>query len=129
MTQRNERRRPALRLRLSGPDTDRETAALRAWLEREQLLEQWTRQGAVRIEMRTAPVEDGDGHPMGDANELLIVAVGLLAQPALADLYDAVKRGVRAWSENRHQVEGGTPPQVIDEWTDDASDSDTEGEE
>ncbi len=129
MTQRNERRRLVLRLRLSGPDTDRETAALRAWLEREQLLEQWTRQGAIRIEMWTVPVEDGDGHPMGDANELLIVALGLLAQPALADLYDAVKRGVRAWSENRRQVEGGTPPRVIDEWTDDASDSDTEGEE
>ncbi|MER0245505.1 hypothetical protein AAHZ94_26680 [Streptomyces sp. HSW2009] len=128
MTQRDERRRD-LRIWLPDAETDRDVSALCAWLEREQLLEEWARLDLVRIDLRPAPAGDGDGHPMGSASEVLIVVIGALAQPALDDLYAAVKQGIAAWRDNRRQVEGGDPPEVRDGWTDDTSDSDAEDEE
>ncbi|MFE6780251.1 hypothetical protein [Streptomyces sp. NPDC057702] len=126
MTRGDERRRRALRIWLSGADTGRDVAALRAWLEREQPLEKWAREGTVRIETRTAAATDDGGHPMGGVVELLVFVLGELGE---STLYDAVKRGIASWRENRGRVEGGAPPEVGDEWTDDASDHDAEGEE
>ncbi|NJP51121.1 hypothetical protein HCJ93_13810 [Streptomyces sp. SBST2-5] len=95
-------------VRLDGPASESDIPALRSWLERERLLEELMRKGALRIEER--PRTDESGAPMGLGTDILITLVNAAAGVAVAELVVQVKKAVRAWKENRRTVESGDPP-------------------
>ncbi|MEV8594290.1 hypothetical protein ACIHFC_11620 [Streptomyces sp. NPDC052013] len=97
-----------IRVRLDGPARAGDIAALRNWLEREQLLEELIRRGALRIEERART--DESGAPMGLGMDILVLLLNAGAGVAVAELVEQVKKAVSAWRENRRAVESGEPP-------------------
>lgn len=101
----------AVRVRLSQGASESDIRALKAWLEREQLLAGLGSSGALEIQERPAPA-DGSASPMGAALEIVLVLVGAAAPKVFDEVFEQVKSGVRAWRENRRAVERGEPPEV-----------------
>ncbi|MFZ4152277.1 hypothetical protein [Streptomyces pseudogriseolus] len=96
-------------IRLEGNATEGDVTALRNWLERERPLEDLLRGGRVRI--RERPATDHDGTPMGTSQEIVIAVTSAGATVVFQELLEQVRRGVRAWRDNRREVENGEPPQ------------------
>ncbi|MFG2130985.1 hypothetical protein ACGFNV_24645 [Streptomyces sp. NPDC048751] len=93
-----------IRVRLDESASRSDVSALKAWLEREQLLEE------LRIVER--PRGDvPDGH-MGVAMEIWLVVVSSSTTVVTDRLLSHITRAVRAWQDNRREVESGEPPQV-----------------
>ncbi|MFF3859632.1 hypothetical protein [Streptomyces sp. NPDC002209] len=100
-----------IRVRLTQGASESDTAALKAWLEREQKLEAHRDNGVLEIHER-AGTEDGPGSPMGTGMEIVLVLIGAAASTLFDEVLAQVKSGVRAWRENRRSVERGDPPEV-----------------
>ncbi|MDT6985875.1 hypothetical protein ACFSUJ_17720 [Streptomyces lusitanus] len=96
-------------IRLEGNATEGDVTALRNWLEREKPLEDLLRYGRVRI--RERPATDHDGAPMGTSQEIVIAVTSAGATVVFQELLEQVRRGVRAWRDNRREVENGEPPE------------------
>ncbi|MFE6846488.1 hypothetical protein [Streptomyces sp. NPDC057686] len=100
-----------IRVRLTQGASESDTAALKAWLEREQKLEAHRDNGVLEIHER-AGTGDGPGSPMGAGMEIVLVLIGAAASTLFDEVLAQVKSGVRAWRENRRSVERGDPPEV-----------------
>ncbi|CAL9488365.1 hypothetical protein [Streptomyces sp. DH-12] len=96
-------------VRLDRSATEGDITALRNWLEREKPLDDLARDGKVRILVR--PATERGGTPMGTSQEIVIAVTSAGATVVFQELLEQVKRGVKAWRDNRRQVEHGDPPQ------------------
>ncbi|WP_037675036.1 hypothetical protein [Streptomyces griseus] len=93
-----------IRVRLDESASRIDVSALKEWLERETLQEN------VRVIER--PRGDvPDGH-MGVGMELWLVVAGSGTTVVVDRLLDQIIRAVRAWRDNRREVESGEPPRV-----------------
>lgn len=93
-----------IRVRLDESASRSDVSALKAWLERETLLEN------LRIIER--PRGDvPEGH-MGAGMEIWLVVVSSATTVMTDRLLNQVIRAVRAWRDNRREVENGAPPRV-----------------
>ncbi|MBW5482172.1 hypothetical protein [Streptomyces bambusae] len=103
----------AVRVRLTRGASEGDVAALKAWLERERKLEALRSSGELEIQER-AGTQDGQGQarPMGAGLDIMLVLIGAAAPKLFDEVYEQVKSGVRAWRENRRDVENGEPPEV-----------------
>ncbi|MEV0413502.1 hypothetical protein AB0I68_22530 [Streptomyces sp. NPDC050448] len=101
----------AIRVRLTRGASESDTGALKAWLEREQKLEELRNSGRLEIQER-AGTEAGPASPMGAGMEIMLVLIGAGAPKLFDEVFEQVKSGVRAWRENRRFVERGEPPEV-----------------
>ncbi|MER5930101.1 hypothetical protein [Streptomyces sp. NPDC002054] len=99
-----------VRVRLTHGASESDIGALKAWLEREQKLEELRSRGRLAIEERAGTEESG--HAMGAGLEIVLVLIGVVASKLFDEVYEQVKSGVRAWQENRRAVERGEPPEV-----------------
>ncbi|WP_223837698.1 hypothetical protein [Streptomyces venezuelae] len=97
-------------MRLTHGASESDIGALKAWLEREQKLEELRNRGKLAIEERAGTGESG--HAMGAGLEIVLVLVGVVAAKLFDEVYEQVKSGVRAWQQNRRAVERGEPPTV-----------------
>ncbi|WP_203586916.1 hypothetical protein [Actinospica acidiphila] len=96
-------------IRLDGSATEGDVTALRNWLEREKPLDDLLRDGRLRLFER--PATDRGGAPMGTSQEIVIAVTSAGATVVFQELLEQVRNGVRAWRDNRRQVEDGEPPQ------------------
>ncbi|MFF3328592.1 hypothetical protein ACFYWX_03370 [Streptomyces sp. NPDC002888] len=93
-----------IRVRLDESASRSDVTALKTWLERESLLEE------LRIIER--PRGDvPDGH-MGVGMEIWLVVVSSATTVVTDRLLNHIIRAVRAWQDNRREVESGEPPRV-----------------
>lgn len=93
-----------IRVRLDARASRSDISALKAWLEREKVLE------GLRIVER--PRGDApDGH-MGVAMEIWLAVVSSTTTIAVSKLLDQTARAVQAWRANRREVESGEPPEA-----------------
>ncbi|MET7438934.1 hypothetical protein ACWERY_09875 [Streptomyces sp. NPDC004082] len=103
----------AIRVRLDGTASQGDIGALKKWLEREKPLEELARNGDLRIQERAGTDDQGTdehGRPMGAGIEILLLLAGAAAQSTFDIVFKQVRRGVKAWYENRRSVESGDPP-------------------
>ncbi|MFI6144629.1 hypothetical protein [Streptomyces sp. NPDC051109] len=101
----------AIRVRLTQGASESDIGALKAWLEREQRLEELRNSGMLEIHER-AGTQDGPASPMGAGMDIVLVLIGAAAPKLFDVVFEQVKSGVRAWRENRRSVERGEPPEV-----------------
>lgn len=85
-----------------------EVNALKAWLEREELLKRAVDEGALTIEEQVS-ADGSDGH-MGADYEIVLLITGTLVN--VAQLVDYTTRAVKAWRDNRRRVGSGEPPET-----------------
>ncbi|MFF9089883.1 hypothetical protein ACF1BE_26380 [Streptomyces sp. NPDC014991] len=100
-----------IRVRLDGTADTRDVGALKAWLAREEPLEERVRAGELRIG-EGQPSEPEPGTPMGMGSEIVVVLVGSAAGPVFNQLVQDIRRAVEAWRSNRREVERGESPEV-----------------
>ncbi|MEW2293319.1 hypothetical protein ABZ719_11500 [Streptomyces sp. NPDC006743] len=98
-----------IRVRLDGNASNRDIDALKAWLERENPLEELVADGRLRILER--PRSDAPPGHMGAGMEILLVLAGAGAEVLFGELLEQTRRAVAAWRENRRRVEPGPPPE------------------
>ncbi|MGX1560568.1 hypothetical protein [Streptomyces sp. NPDC055506] len=84
--------------------------ALRAWLERDEPLEQLLSAGQLRIEERTST--DVPKGRLGPPDiELVLQLLGDLA--TVVALTEYTNRAVKTWKNNRRRLQGGEPDSEI----------------
>jgi hypothetical protein len=97
-----------IRVRLDGSASNKDVSALKAWLERENPLDELVRDGRLRI--LEQPRSDVPPGHMGAGMEILLVVVGVGADVVFKELLAQTRRAVTAWRDNRHRVEPGASP-------------------
>jgi hypothetical protein len=97
-----------VRVRLDGRAHRSDVSALKAWLEREEVLRGAVDEGALTIEEQVS-ADGPDGH-MGADYEIVLLITGTLLN--VAQLAEYTARAVKAWRDNRRRVESGEPPET-----------------
>lgn len=93
-----------IRVRLDESASRSDVSALKEWLKREAL--------PAQVHIVERPRGDvPDGH-MGGLMELWLVVAGSATTVVTDRLLTQVTRAVRAWRDNRREVESGDPPRV-----------------
>ncbi|MFF7314482.1 hypothetical protein [Streptomyces sp. NPDC008137] len=98
-----------VRVRLGDGATVDDVRALRAWLERDEPLEQLLSREQLRIEERTST--DGPKGRLGPDIEIVLQLLGDVA--TVAALTDYTARAVKTWKNNRRRLQGGEPDSEI----------------
>ncbi|MFB9541701.1 MULTISPECIES: hypothetical protein [Streptomyces] len=83
--------------------------ALRAWLERDEPLEELLSAGKLRIEERTST--EGPKGRLGPDIELVLQLLGHAA--TVVALTEYTNRAVKTWKNNRRRLQGGEPDSEI----------------
>lgn len=96
-------------VRLGAGATMEDVRALRAWLERDEPLEELLSGGHLRIEERTTA--DGPKGRLGPDVELVLQLLGDVA--TIAALTEYTARAVKTWKNNRRRLQGGEPDSDI----------------
>ncbi|MGA5140305.1 hypothetical protein [Streptomyces azureus] len=94
-----------VRVRLGDGATMEDVRALRAWLERDEPLENLLSAQHLRIEERTRT--DGTKGRLGPDVELILRLLSDVA--TVAALTDYTARAVKTWKNNRRRLHGGEP--------------------
>ncbi|MGI5427173.1 hypothetical protein [Streptomyces sp. CA-179760] len=98
-----------VRVRLGDGATVDDVRALRAWLERDEPLEQLLSAEQLRIEERTST--EGPKGRLGPDIELVLQLLGDVA--TIAALTEYTARAVKTWKNNRRRLQGGEPDSEI----------------
>lgn len=98
-----------VRVRLGDGATVDDVRALRAWLERDEPLEQMISDETLRIEERTST--DGPKGRLGPDVELVLQLLGDVVTVVALTEYTA--RAVKTWKNNRRRLQGGEPDSEI----------------
>lgn len=98
-----------VRVRLGEGATVDDVRALRAWLERDEPLEELLSAGELRIEERTGT--DGPKGRLGPDIELVLQLLGDVA--TVVALTEFTNRAVKTWKNNRRRLQGGEPDSEI----------------
>ncbi|MFI6373831.1 hypothetical protein [Streptomyces sp. NPDC050546] len=98
-----------VRVRLGVGATGDDVRALRAWLERDEPLEQLLSAGQLRIEERTST--DAPKGRLGPDIELVLQLLGDVA--TVVALTEYTNRAVKTWKNNRRRLQGGEPDSEI----------------
>ncbi|GAA2298093.1 hypothetical protein GCM10010234_45730 [Streptomyces hawaiiensis] len=98
-----------VRVRLGAGATVDDVRALKAWLERDEPLEELVSGRHLRIEAQ--PATDGTPGRLGPDLELVLKVLGDVV--TLAALTEYTARAVKTWTNNRRRLQGGDPdPQI-----------------